>query len=442
MAGRRRGRGHPRRQARPPLPPPPGEPLPLEPTNLREDAAGERTSKKPCHTSSSSSAAMCDPDVWADLLDSLLHHIIAVFSSFHDLLAFIGTCHSWRAALSSLPPAFSFNFPPLHLRPDMGDPHLHGSSVKHSLLSNCKWQLVDPAKRTSSLHRLAPRYLRGRMCYLGCSYGYFILSNLEQCLLVDVYSGATVRPPRLKFSGNHEIYYGILVAPINSPNSHLLLFSRSSMFQWQVGTSSWLEHTLDCERILQIVFFKGDMFAMDFLDRLHRIRLAHQLTVQEVPAVWEEDTVAGLIKINKPWLVVCGDMLLLVELSACRNAFFGYSATFKVFRLNFSVEPAKWVKVDNLGNNALFISFDRRNPTFSCMNPERWGGKSNCIYCAGASADSDEAWSVVELHQELPCTCTAVGCSYRSKPIPAPSVHSNELHSLWVLPSLVYGDGQ
>lgn len=99
------------------------------------------------------------------------------------------------------------------------------------------------------------------MRYLGCSYGYLIFSELEQCLLVDAYSGATVRPPRLKSNGNHEVYYGILVAPINSPDSHLLLCSRSSMFQWQVGTSSWVEYPLDCGCILQIVLFKGEMFA-------------------------------------------------------------------------------------------------------------------------------------------------------------------------------------
>jgi hypothetical protein len=76
------------------------------------------------------------------------------------------------------------------------------------------------------------------------------------------------------------------------------------------------------------------------------------------------------------------------------------------------------------------------------MNPERWGGKSNCIYWASPSADSDEAWSVVELDQEVPCTGAAVGCSYRSRPIPVSTIHSNGLQSLWVLPSLVYGDGQ
>uniref|UniRef100_A0A0A8YQA2 KIB1-4 beta-propeller domain-containing protein n=1 Tax=Arundo donax TaxID=35708 RepID=A0A0A8YQA2_ARUDO len=337
--------------------------------------------------------------------------------------------------LSSLPPTFRFSFPPLHLQPDISYPHPNRRNIKYNLLSSFKWRLTDPAKRTSSLRCSAPQNLLGGMRYLGCSYGYLIFSNREHCLLLDVYSGAEVRPPQLKSTGNHEIYYGILVAALNSPNSCLLLCSRSSMFQWQVGTNSWLEHPFDGERILQIVFFKDEMFAMDFLERLHRIRLAPQLSVQEVAVVWGEDMVVGLN--FKPWLVVCGDMLLLVDLSVSIDVVSGFSGTFKVFRLDFSVEPAKWVKVENLGNNALFVSFDRRNQTFACMGPEKWGGKSNCIYVASRSEDSAEAWTVVELGQAVPSTTLC--CSYRLEPIQAPSGHSNQPQNLWVLPSLVYG---
>ncbi|XP_062227863.1 uncharacterized protein LOC133926111 [Phragmites australis] len=437
MARSRRRRRH-RRDQRPPCP---DEPAPQEPAP-REVAVAERPSKKTCHASSFTSTATSGPDVWADLLDSLLHQIIALLISFHDLLAFIATCRSWRAVLSSLPPSFSFSFPPLHLRPDIDYPHPHRSYIKYDLLSNFKWQLTDPAKRTSSLRCSAPQNLRGHMHYLGCSHGYLIFSNLEHCLLVDVYTGAAVRPPKLKSTGNHKIYYGILVAALNSPNSSLLLCSRSSMFQWQVGTKSWLEHPLplDGEHILQIVFFKGEMFAMDFLERLRRIRLAPQLNAQEVAVVWEEDMVVGLN--FKPWLVVHGDMLLLVDLSVSIDALSGFSGTFKVFRLDFSIEPAKWVKVENLGNNALFVSLDRRNPTFSCMSPERWGGKSNCIYVADVSEDSDEAWTVVELGQAVPST--TVCCSYRPEHIqaPRPNGHGKQPQNLWVLPSLVHGVGQ
>jgi hypothetical protein len=81
------------------------------------------------------------------------------------------------------------------------------------------------------------------------------------------------------------------------------------------------------------------------------------------------------------------------------------SFTFWVFRLDLSLVPATWVKMDNLENQALFVS-DRRNPTFSCMFPKRWGGKSNYIYVARRFEDSDEPWTG-GLHLNLVIQCPA-----------------------------------
>ncbi|KAL6606505.1 hypothetical protein ACP70R_042158 [Stipagrostis hirtigluma subsp. patula] len=408
-------------------PPSPGDLTPH--ATLREVADTEKPYKKTCRASSSTSNATSDHDVWADLLDSLLHQIIDLFVSFHDLLAFVGTCRSWRAAFSALPPAFNLSFPPLHLQPNTDYLHLSRVYIKYSLVSKFKWRLIDPAKRTSSFRCSVPQNLRSHMCYLGCSYGYVIFSNMTHCLLVDAYGGTNVRPPKLKSARPHEIYYGTLVAPLNSPNSQLLLWTESSLFQWQVGTNSWLEHPLHGEQILQTVLFKGEMFAMDFRERLHTIRLSPHLSMQEVADVRRDDMFVGMS--FKPWLVVCGDMLLLVHLSGRYDPLYGFSGTFKAFRLDFPVKPAKWVRMDSLGSIALFVSFDRRNPTFCCMNPERWGGKSNRIYFASPSKDSDEAWTVVEFGQVVH------GIRLQSA-----SVHCDHLQNLWVLPSLVYGVGQ
>jgi hypothetical protein len=57
--------------------------------------------------------------------------------------------------------------------------------------------------------------------------------------------------------------------------------------------------------------------------------------------------------------------------------------------------------MEKLENLALFVSLDRRIPTFSCVNPERWGGKSNYIYIPGASKDSNEPWMAVRYHHVL-----------------------------------------
>uniref|UniRef100_A0A0A9HKU9 Uncharacterized protein n=1 Tax=Arundo donax TaxID=35708 RepID=A0A0A9HKU9_ARUDO len=68
----------------------------------------------------------------------------------------------------------------------------------------------------------------------------------EHYLLVDVYTGAKVKAPKLP--PNNKLGYfsgiGILTAPFSSPNSCLILCSRAFMCEWQVGTNSWSETLL------------------------------------------------------------------------------------------------------------------------------------------------------------------------------------------------------
>ncbi|EMS56041.1 hypothetical protein TRIUR3_31500 [Triticum urartu] len=408
---------------------PPPELSPPAPA-LREVAVAdaERPSKKICHCLVSTSASS-EQHVWADLPDSLLHLIIALLSSFHDFLAFSGACHSWRAAVFSFPSSiYAFVFPPLHLKAGLRKAN-RDCGTWYKLLLNYKWCLCDPMRTDLSLLRSAPRNAPNYMRHLGCSYGHLIFSCMEHLLLVDVYTGTKVKPPKLQANSDCVVYGGILIAPLSSPNSCLLLFSKSFIFQWQVGTDSWTEHPLVSEHFLsQIVLFKGQMFAIDFPRMLKTISLAPQLSVQEVDVVWGEDIVAGLN--YDPWLVVCGDMLLMVDLVDGLIS----NGTFQVFRFDFSAERAKWTKMEKLDNWALFVSHDRMSPTFSCMNPERWGGKSNCIYLPSASKDSDEPWIAVELGQAVYSTTRSNSYILGGR--------SNQLESLWVLPSLVYGAGQ
>ena len=276
----------------------------------REAAVVEKPSKKICHGLGSNGSDSSGRQVWADLTGSLLHLIIVLFSSFHDFLAVTSTCRSWRATISSFPPIYHFSFPPLFVETDLhyDRRHMGDHNSCHNPLSNYKWLLHDPAKTNLSLRCSAPRHTPYYVRYLGCSYGYLILYCEEQCFLVDVYTSTMVKPRKFRRSDNSKIYYGVFTAPLSSPNSCLLLFSRKYMFRWEVGTKSWTEHPLVAGRIHQIVSFKGQMLAMDSLMKLNTISLAPQLGMPEEPLVWGEDMTAGLLK--KPWLVVRGDMLL------------------------------------------------------------------------------------------------------------------------------------
>uniref|UniRef100_M8CEZ9 KIB1-4 beta-propeller domain-containing protein n=1 Tax=Aegilops tauschii TaxID=37682 RepID=M8CEZ9_AEGTA len=286
----------------------------------REAAVQGRLSKKMCHGLGAFSTSAVS-HVWADLSDNLIHQIIALLSSFHGFLAFTSTCRSWRAASYSFSSAYAFTFPPLHLKPDSSYTHKRSKLGVFSLLRDCKWLLGDPAKRNLSLRCSVPRNSPNCLLYLGCSYGYLIFSYQEHCLLANVYAGTKVKPPKIKSSSNPEIYFGFLVAPLSSPSTCLILFSKTSMFQWRVGAKSWSEHPLglDGAGIMQIVIFKGQVFAMDFSERLHIIQLEPQFSMQTVQDLCVKDLDVGLH--DKPWLVACGDTLRGVVLSVTRDQF-------------------------------------------------------------------------------------------------------------------------
>ncbi|CAM0901640.1 unnamed protein product [Alopecurus aequalis] len=430
MAGSRRR--HRRGGAQSPEQSAESSPLPDATVTSREVAVVGRPSKNTCHASGSASSLSPGPHVFADLLDNLLHEIIALFNSLHDFLAFIGTCRSWRAVVSSFSSEHIFSFPPLHLKPDGPYVLPNTGGIKPMLLSDCKWQLSDLSKKNISLRCSVPQNTPNTMHYLGCSYGYLIFSYEEHCLLVNALTGTKVKPPKLppnnmlgQFCG-----IGILTAAFSSPNSCLLLCSETSMFQWRVGTNRWSEHPLALgeECIHQMLLFNGDIFALDTRRRLYTISLVPQFSLQEVAITW------GSMPIN-PWLVVSRDQLLMVNLSCGSDNFNGerYSI-FVVFRLDFSVQPAKKVKMEKLENQSLFVSLDKRNPTFSCTNPERWGGKSNCIYVANLFPD--ETWTAVELGQPVRrdiSHCLYYGCAFPHD--------CSLLSSLWMFPGSVCGSG-
>uniref|UniRef100_A0A8I6YLD5 KIB1-4 beta-propeller domain-containing protein n=1 Tax=Hordeum vulgare subsp. vulgare TaxID=112509 RepID=A0A8I6YLD5_HORVV len=151
--------------------------------------------------------------------------------------------------------------------------------------------------------------------------------------------------------------------------------------------------------------------------------------MQQVAMIWE------FVTIN-PWYLACGDMLLMVDLLVSRELDGSSSRTFNVFRLDFSFKPSEWVKVEKLENHALFVSLDQRNPSFACMAPERWGGKSNCIYFAGLFEDPVEPWTAVEIGQPVHKQTIQWVCY--SGVFPPDCII---LTSLWLFPSLIYGSG-
>jgi hypothetical protein len=107
------------------------------------------------------------------------------------------------------------------------------------------------------------------------------------------------------------------------------------------------------------------------------VHLTPRIHSQEIPVSWGGRNSMTKWHLNYTWLVVCGDMLLMVVRS---SDFSRTVPAFEAYHLDTSTEPAKWVKVERLEKWVIFISNDIRVEALSCMNLERWGGRSNCVY--------------------------------------------------------------
>ncbi|CAM0948192.1 unnamed protein product [Alopecurus aequalis] len=392
---------------------------------------------------------------WEDLPEDLLHSIVSRLGSFRALLAFAATCSSWRAAFTSYPckSTFCTSFPPLLIQPDIRVhvPH-HVSNNSHRNLRTCK--VIDPADQNTTLHCKIDEETLQKMRCAGPSYGQLIFCSRGHCLIVDPFTGAEVSPPRLPYShyyekpscsriplrfSNAEYYYSaILTAPLASPNSHLLVGTRRTLFDWLVGSDSWSEVRFPGARIEQIVEFNGQLIVMDFCRRIYTLDLSPQLELQEVITVnWPPDLTEDTDDFyESSWLMVRGDMLLMiVQISTSLEYTDDPTTVSTLHRLDMSTKPAKWVGVEKLEDWAVFIGEDLRNPPFSCMSPERWGGRSKCLYYADDAPLSSPPWTVRGLGNE-PHPSDDPDLRYYTR------TWCNKMRPLWVYPSMFYSDVQ
>lgn len=135
---------------------------------------------EPVVASVSTPPAVSQLQVWEDLPDELLHSVVALLCSFHDLLAFAATCRSWRAAFSSYPSKSSFCSvcPPLLLQFEFDyrarAPHL--SSTSNSDLCKLRtMKVIDPVNQNAAIHcRISQPALDDTMHLAGSSYGQLI----------------------------------------------------------------------------------------------------------------------------------------------------------------------------------------------------------------------------------------------------------------------------
>ncbi|KAF3328062.1 hypothetical protein FCM35_KLT06668 [Carex littledalei] len=181
--------------------------------------------------------------------------------------------------------------------------------------------------------------------------------------------------------------FPVLIFPLSSPDSGLLVFTSESKYEgrydtlhyWQIGSPSWSSH---CPRVkpycgirMIVATVQGKVYAMDSLHTLFVLDLSPQLHLRPL-------AVDGLRKRGfsfQHFMVVCdGEFLLLLLVPTNENVMYAQLE-------------------ETLGNWAIFVGYDSRAQGLAIQNPERWGGRKNCVYFATGNENGDWPWAVVKL---------------------------------------------
>ncbi|KAJ3695742.1 hypothetical protein LUZ60_001119 [Juncus effusus] len=361
--------------------------------------------RKPSSTSSA----------WADLPESLLYTILTLLPSIKDLASFSSVCRSWRSSSAS---ASSSLFPPLLLYPLTGEVSARLRSAPRRVSG---LRLHDPAAPFACypLSRASVKSLCSR--FLGCSHGHLIFLSCNRIVIINPFTNSQLKSPALTTKLNSAAFSCLLTAPPSSCGSSLVLFSSGSFFQWRIDSSEWSNFgSFQKLSNVRLITVNRQIYAIDSCWKLYVSDLHPKLSLKDlvVDSLCEK-TNFSLID----WFVDLGGELLFLQFKPGEEIMKARSTAFRL-------ENSSWVKMESLGDWAVFVAPDPRFPCLVCENPERWGGRKNCIYFARSNDHGIYgAWAEMELGEEINISDSESPLSIRNSPQwPAP---------LWIYPKVV-----
>ncbi|KAI4975801.1 hypothetical protein ZWY2020_049408 [Hordeum vulgare] len=228
----------------------------------------------------STSTPMFGHQDWTHLPKDMFQSILFCLGPIRDLLAFVPTCHSWRESNKAL----CTLFPPLLIQLNM---HVRVLCLAwHNGHRNLQaWNANDPAKQSVTLHCHIDEQNLQKMHSARPSYGRLIFYNRVHCVVVDPFRGTKILPPRLPFS---TISYRVLLSrhshssPLTSRNTHMLVSTGLSLFNWLVGGDTWSELHCSNVQIIQIVEFNGKFITMDLRQQIYPLEMVPKLRLEEI----------------------------------------------------------------------------------------------------------------------------------------------------------------
>ncbi|XP_078151577.1 uncharacterized protein LOC144546864 [Carex rostrata] len=364
------------------------------------------------------------PESWSDLPEELLRLILLRLSHIEDHLVFSSVCRYWRSFTTSfISTSPTSLFPPLLICPLLRFRHRRRRQLPVSAL-----KLLDPSMpypnellldscNTSPVEKSILS-----LNFLSSSHGHLLFLSLRrrQILIVNFITGGQIISPVVPlpvdfdsfFQKNREFDWSTvprlaqLTAPVSSPNCTLIFLTQSHLLLWKISSTDWSSHPLQVSLpyLLQMVVVNKKIWVLEHGERLSILELPQDLSSKVIFSVerwpvWEWNN--GRI-FESPRLFECEGEILFVCLNDDGNGPFfldNHHISTKICRFDISTDRKKVVDFKRLGNRAIFLSAAMNVPGCVCNNPEKWGGKSNCIYYASTGK---KKWVEMEVGAYVP----------------------------------------
>ncbi|KAJ4787800.1 hypothetical protein LUZ62_039046 [Rhynchospora pubera] len=351
-------------------------------------------------TSTSSSDA--GPQNWSDLPDGLLHSIFLRLYHTRDLLAFSSVCRSWRSFATSTMAAFPTSlFPPLLILPDL---KRRFRRRRRTIPSSLRlWDLaISPETASPETFKRSPvEESILAIPFLSCSHSHLLfLTRCRQILAVNYITGFQITSPVLPFDHHPpsaDSRLALLTSPVSSPNCTLIILTTDCLFLWKINSPDLISRPLRVRltQLRQMIVVGSRVVVV--ARRVWALELGNMLDLPQYLCPKELVVQCPTHEIfpcfEKAQFVDCEGEILYVCFTPSNETSNGeIEYKVEVFRVDMFDDHMILVKMDDLGDRALFLSNGVNATGCVCNNPERWGGETNAIYYA-----SYDRWFLFEV---------------------------------------------
>ncbi|KAJ4780877.1 F-box domain containing protein [Rhynchospora pubera] len=340
------------------------------------------------------------PQNWSDLPDGLLHSILLHLYLTRDLLAFSSVCRSWRSFAISTMAAFPTSiFPPLFIFSDTKYRSRRCRRIIPSSLllwdSATSYQIAC----TKTFNQSPVEECILSIPFLSCSHGHLLfLTRCRQILVVNFITGFQITSPVLPFNHHPSSAYSrlaLLTSPVSSPNCTLIFLTTDCLFLWKINSPDLISRPLRVRftQLRQMIVVGSRIVVVALVGRrVWALELGNMLDLPQYLCPKELVVQCPTHEIfpcfEKAQFVDCEGEILYVCFTPSNETSNGETEyKVEVFRVDMFDDHMILVKMDDLGDRALFLSDGVNATGCVCNNPERWGGKNNSIYYA-----RDDRW--------------------------------------------------